>query len=225
MDNEFKVGDKVVYNGPIEKDNGTVGIIKDFQNGLYYVDSPWNSFAAAHPKYLLPYKEDNEFKVGDKVVYNGVFKEFLGKIGVVMVLYENHCFVDFPWDNYYSIYLGDLLPYKEEYKEEYKDMTFNDYQTEAEKTAIYSGSLDIMYPALGLAGEVGEALNKIKKHYRDGTPLDKEDMTKELGDILWYLSALATDLDIDLEYVAVLNLEKLKDRSERGVIGGSGDYR
>jgi NTP pyrophosphatase (non-canonical NTP hydrolase) len=104
-------------------------------------------------------------------------------------------------------------------------VTFESYQLEAQETAIYSGSLDIMYPALGLAGEVGETLNKIKKHYRDGTPLDKTDMTKELGDILWYLSALATDLDIDLEEVAMENLKKLKDRKDRGVIGGSGDYR
>jgi hypothetical protein len=48
-------------------------------------------------------------------------------------------------------------------------VTFESYQLEAQETAIYSGSLDIMYPALGLAGEVGETLNKIKKHYRDGT--------------------------------------------------------
>jgi NTP pyrophosphatase (non-canonical NTP hydrolase) len=104
-------------------------------------------------------------------------------------------------------------------------VTFESYQLEAQETAIYSGSLDVMYPALGLAGEVGETLNKIKKHYRDGTPLDKDDMTKELGDVLWYLSALATDLDIDLEEVAMENLKKLKDRQDRGVIGGSGDYR
>jgi len=104
-------------------------------------------------------------------------------------------------------------------------LTFEDYQLEAQETAIYSGSLDVMYPALGLAGEVGETLNKIKKHYRDGTSLDKDDMTKELGDILWYLSALATDLDIDLEEVAMGNLKKLRDRQERGVLGGSGDYR
>ena len=104
-------------------------------------------------------------------------------------------------------------------------LTFEDYQLEAQETAIYSGSLDIMYPALGLAGEVGETLNKIKKHYRDDTPLDKADMTKELGDILWYLSALATDLDIDLADVAEDNLEKLMSRKERGVLQGSGDNR
>jgi len=105
------------------------------------------------------------------------------------------------------------------------ELTFADYQLEANKTAVYSGSLDIMYPAMGLAGEVGELLNKIKKHFRDGTPLDREDMVAELGDVLWYMAALATDLDIDFEEIPIANLEKLKSRMERGVIGGSGDYR
>ena len=104
-------------------------------------------------------------------------------------------------------------------------ITFEEYQLAAAETAIYSGSIDVMYPALGLAGEVGEVCNKIKKHYRDGTPLDTDDLRKELGDVLWYLAALATDLDIDLEQAAGENLEKLADRDARGVIGGSGDYR
>lgn len=104
-------------------------------------------------------------------------------------------------------------------------LTFEEYQNTAEETAIYSFDLNVMYPALGLAGEVGEVLNKIKKHYRDGTPLDKEDLGKELGDVLWYLSTLATDLDLNLADVAGDNLDKLSDRNARGVIGGSGDYR
>lgn len=103
--------------------------------------------------------------------------------------------------------------------------TFEEYQLAASETAIYSDSLKVMYPAMGLAGEVGEVLNKVKKHYRDGTELDTEGLTKELGDVLWYLAALATDLDIDLEDAAGGNLTKLQSRMERGVIGGSGDYR
>jgi NTP pyrophosphatase (non-canonical NTP hydrolase) len=102
---------------------------------------------------------------------------------------------------------------------------FNIYQKEAVKTAIYPDALRVLYPTLGLSGEVGELCNKVKKVYRDGAELDRKDLEKELGDVLWYMAALAEDLGIDLGTVAEINLEKLKDRQERGVIGGSGDYR
>lgn len=104
-------------------------------------------------------------------------------------------------------------------------MEFKDYQSLAKTTAIYPENARITYPCLGLAGEVGEVCEKVKKHIRDGRVLDKEDLTKELGDVLWYLSALAGDLGIDLEDVAKTNYEKLKSRMERNVISGSGDNR
>jgi len=131
------------------------------------------------------------------------------------------------WDEtkereYFNQHVGEL---RESKKKDMKMTTFEEYQLAASETAIYSDSLKVMYPAMGLAGEVGEVLNKVKKHYRDGTELDTEGLTKELGDVLWYLAALATDLDIDLEDAAGGNLTKLQSRMERGVIGGSGDYR
>jgi NTP pyrophosphatase (non-canonical NTP hydrolase) len=104
-------------------------------------------------------------------------------------------------------------------------MTFNEYQSLAKTTAIYPDNARIFYPCLGLAGEVGEICEKVKKHVRDGRELDKDDLTKELGDVLWYLSALAGDLGINLEDVAEKNYQKLKDRMERNVIQGSGDNR
>lgn len=104
-------------------------------------------------------------------------------------------------------------------------MEFKQYQLLAKTTAIYPENARITYPCLGLAGEVGEVCEKVKKHIRDGRVLDKEDLTKELGDVLWYLSALAGDLGIDLEDVAKTNYEKLKSRMERNVISGSGDNR
>jgi NTP pyrophosphatase (non-canonical NTP hydrolase) len=104
-------------------------------------------------------------------------------------------------------------------------MEFKKYQELAKTTAIYPENAKIFYPCLGLAGEVGEICEKIKKHVRDGRELDKEDLTKELGDVLWYLSALSGDLGINLEDVAVKNYEKLKSRMERNVISGSGDNR
>ena len=101
------------------------------------------------------------------------------------------------------------------------------HQSKASETAIYPKTLDggVYYTAIGLAGEVGELLNKIKKIARDKAQISKEDITSELGDVLWYLSQLATEMGISMEDVAKNNLEKLKGRKERGTISGSGDNR
>jgi len=106
-------------------------------------------------------------------------------------------------------------------------LEFANYQAKASETAIYPKTLEggVYYTAIGLAGEVGELLNKIKKIARDKAQISKEDITSELGDVLWYLSQLATEMGIDMEEVAKYNLEKLKNRKERGTISGSGDKR
>lgn len=106
-------------------------------------------------------------------------------------------------------------------------MDFEEYQSKANKTAVYPKNLNgaFFYPSIGLAGEVGELLNKIKKIARDNADIDREDLKGELGDILWYLTQISTELGIDFEEVAQHNLEKLKSRHERGRIAGSGDER
>jgi len=85
------------------------------------------------------------------------------------------------------------------------------------------------YSLIGLMGESGEVAEKIKKLIRDKhEKLDddyRDEIKKEMGDILWYLSQLATDLDIDLEDLAQTNLKKIKNRQIRGKIHGSGDNR
>jgi NTP pyrophosphatase (non-canonical NTP hydrolase) len=91
-------------------------------------------------------------------------------------------------------------------------------------TAIYPKAQSIIYPALGLAGEAGEVAEKIKKWIRDGN-LDRDAIAKELGDVLWYIAAMATDLDLDLDRIADMNIQKLADREMRGKIRGSGDDR
>ncbi len=109
-------------------------------------------------------------------------------------------------------------------------MDFNEYQKKSRKTAIYpdAGS-NFIYPTLGLAGESGEVAEKIKKVIRDkGGKIDeetKEKIEKELGDVLWYVSQIVTELGLDLNKVAEKNIEKLSSRMERGKIGGSGDER
>ena len=108
-------------------------------------------------------------------------------------------------------------------------MDFQTFQDEAIKTAIYPDTQRISYPSMGLAGETGEVLNKVKKVYRDSggvfTEELKKEIAKELGDVLWYAAALSRDLGIPLEEVAQATLTKLKDRQQRNMLGGSGDNR
>lgn len=104
-------------------------------------------------------------------------------------------------------------------------MDMSEYQAKAVLTAIYPDAHAVTYPLLGLVGEVGEFANKYKKVIRDGKVFTKDDMTAELGDILWYLANICEDADISLNAVAHYNLDKLFDRKDRGVLGGSGDNR
>ena len=106
---------------------------------------------------------------------------------------------------------------------------FNSYQRSAASTAIYPATAKIMYPALGLAGEAGEVANKVKKLVRDGldnAPPDwKEQIASEIGDVLWYCAALASDLNLTLGQIAGQNQQKLSRRKQAGTLGGSGDNR
>ena len=109
-------------------------------------------------------------------------------------------------------------------------MTFEEYQKESRKTALYPNrDNNFIYPVLGLCGESGEIANKIQKVIRDDggimSGLKKEEIKKELGDVLWYISQIATELGLSLDSVAKLNIEKLKSRLERNKISGSGDNR
>ena len=114
-------------------------------------------------------------------------------------------------------------------KEKYNMSDFNSYQRTAIKTAIYPAEHKILYPALGLAGEAGEVANKVKKVMRDGVENQaddwKEQIASEIGDVLWYCAALATDLNMQLGMIAALNEKKLRDRFDRGKLNGSGDNR
>ena len=108
-------------------------------------------------------------------------------------------------------------------------MTLNEYQQHALETAIYPENRRIIYPTLGLTGEAGEVADKVKKVIRDAheefTPEKKQEIMKEIGDVLWYCATLSHDLGYDLEEVARTNVEKLRSRMERHRITGSGDNR
>ena len=109
-------------------------------------------------------------------------------------------------------------------------MNFSEYQEKSRVTALYPhAGHDFVYPTLGLVGEAGEVADKLKKTIRDDngvvTDVKREEVKKELGDVLWYVAQVATELHLSLDDIASANLEKLLSRKERGVIGGSGDNR
>lgn len=108
-------------------------------------------------------------------------------------------------------------------------MEFDAYQVIAQTTAVYPEDMKVVYPTLGLTGEAGEVAEKVKKLIRDSdgviTEKFKKDITKELGDVLWYVAAVASDLDISLNEIALANTVKLRLRSQKGTLQGSGDDR
>jgi NTP pyrophosphatase (non-canonical NTP hydrolase) len=113
-------------------------------------------------------------------------------------------------------------------------MNFNEYQHEALKTADYPDKgRNILYPAMGMSGESGECLDKIKKYWRNfgitsGEQLDDEQrhlIALEISDVIWYCSALAKEIGLSLDFIAELNLKKLADRKQRNVIKSEGDLR
>src|SRR5258706_15960080 len=109
-------------------------------------------------------------------------------------------------------------------------MNFTDYQQKSRATAKNPviGHV-IIYPTLGLVNEAGEVAGKIKKVFRDKDGGVNEEtrsaLKAQLGDVLWYLAPVATQLDLTLDEIAEYNIAKLLDRLERGKIKGDGDNR
>lgn len=108
-------------------------------------------------------------------------------------------------------------------------MTLNEYQQAAQRTALYPREHSIVYPALGLNGEAGEVADKVKKVIRDNqgrfTDDKRRDIALELGDVLWYIAAMAHDMGYTLDDIAALNIDKLTSRAARNALAGSGDNR
>lgn len=107
---------------------------------------------------------------------------------------------------------------------------YGDYQIESRKTYGEIETNDpIVYPTLGLVNEAGEVAGKIKKIFRDKGGIisdeDRQALKAELGDVLWYLSQICTNLNLTLDEVAEYNLDKLFSRLERNAIQGDGDNR
>jgi len=119
-------------------------------------------------------------------------------------------------------------------------MNFQEYQEAQQSTAVYNS---VMYPFGSIAEEAGEVMGKINKYVRkedvdyedailgSAEPMDtvsenlRYGLLQELGDVLWQVSACATELGVSLETIAELNLNKTKHRALRGTLNGEGDDR
>ena len=113
-------------------------------------------------------------------------------------------------------------------------ITFDTYQEEVDKACFYpganTGSLEaVIYGVVGLNGEAGEVSEKVKKIWRDNDGYfdieHKAEIIRELGDVLFYLTRISTELGYSLERVAEINVKKFTSRKERGTLQGSGDNR
>jgi NTP pyrophosphatase (non-canonical NTP hydrolase) len=109
---------------------------------------------------------------------------------------------------------------------------FDEYQKLTAETAIYpeqGGNLGKCYTAMGLAGEAGEVADKTKKYLRDdfGEVIEsrRNDIRAELGDVMWYVSQVATEWDLTLDDICTANIEKLLARKNSGMLHGEGDNR
>ncbi|MBR3230696.1 nucleoside triphosphate pyrophosphohydrolase family protein [Candidatus Saccharibacteria bacterium] len=113
-------------------------------------------------------------------------------------------------------------------------MNFDEYQKKAAETDLFPSpknlsEMGFIEKILGLAGEVGEVTDKVKKILRDKEGVfadeDKIAIAKELGDVLWYITSVARCLGLTLNEVAEMNLAKLASRAKRNQLHGEGDER
>ena len=99
------------------------------------------------------------------------------------------------------------------------------YSGWVEKKILTKDQERLVENTLGLVGEAGEVAEKIKKLIRDNNKYANEEIMKELGDVVFYATALANIYGRGLQEVLELNIQKLDDRQKRGKLKGSGDNR
>ena len=105
------------------------------------------------------------------------------------------------------------------------DVTPMDYSYWVEDKIVTEGDTRLVENTLGLVGEAGEVAEKIKKYLRDNTKVSQKEIIKELGDVVFYATALSNYFYSNLSEVMQTNMDKLNDRAKRGMIKGSGDNR
>ena len=106
-------------------------------------------------------------------------------------------------------------------------MTVNEYQKKAVQTL--NPELEqkdvLINSVMGLCGESGEAIDIVKKWLMQGHNLDREHLIRELGDVAWYLAEAATALNVSLESVFQINLDKLERRFPNGFDSANSIHR
>lgn len=105
------------------------------------------------------------------------------------------------------------------------NVTPMEYSYWVEEKILTGGDSRLFENVLGLVGEAGEIAEKTKKLIRDNATVNRSDMVKELGDVLFYVTALANHFDSNLAEVLEMNMDKLNSRESRGVLSGNGDNR
>jgi len=101
----------------------------------------------------------------------------------------------------------------------------SNYSDWVENKIITGGETRLVENTLGLVGEAGEVAEKVKKFLRDNKRVDSTDIVKELGDVIFYATALANYFGSDLRKVIEVNIVKLDGRVARGTLQGDGDNR
>lgn len=112
-------------------------------------------------------------------------------------------------------------------------MKFDEYQEEITQFDFYTpkGLNDVGFieKVLGLTGEAGETADKVKKLLRDKdgelSDEDRNEIAKELGDVIWYVASIARYLNVSFSEVAKMNIDKLASRKKRNKLHGAGDNR
>lgn len=123
-------------------------------------------------------------------------------------------------DKLFKEVLSDFDKFFDELEEGF-GYNLNNYQDDALKTAVYpdSGKIGgLTYTILGLCGEAGELANKLKKHLRNGTPIDQDVLRDELSDVMWYVAATTKELNTTMSKLAEYNINKLTERQKSGTL-------
>lgn len=97
-------------------------------------------------------------------------------------------------------------------------MNAEEYQYLAMRTLAtgLSSRERLVNAALGLNGEAGEFADTVKKYLFQGHSLDRDALTQELGDVLWYIALACDTLGVPLSAVMTANIEKLRRRYPEG---------
>ena len=122
-------------------------------------------------------------------------------------------------------FMGECVMISQDDIDGFREVSTHGYSYWVEGKILTKGETRLVENTLGLVGEAGEVAEKVKKLLRDKSKINPSEIVKELGDVAFYLTALANYFNSNLDEVLDINMQKLNDRQSRGVLSGSGDNR